>query len=413
MTNICCLGENEDFTGTGYASLMPSNTLTFQSSISVTTSGIYQLVIRYTLRSTANLSLNLRFDVDTNVQTDGACAQQILTPTVMSISGFIPGSAKHTSVNVCLNSNIEYTLTLSHPGTQSIVLIDSLVVIPVSALPALAVFNTNSSLLEDYTRECVEPRLQLDTWDDVNMRFCNPITLSLSAELYNGLQLCNCVSAGSTDDNCTFDGQCSCVSGVGGDRTCSQCMPGYHSFTAGRCSVCGCVASGSASGVCDFVSGQCDCLSLVDGDKCDMCETGAYNFTSGMGCSSCDCDIFGSSNFQCLSGGECICRPGVEGEKCEMCIDGYFGLGINGCESCNCDSRGVVVDSSSCDAVTGDCQCRTNVEGRECGVCKDGYFNLDVDNPTGCRACYCNGRSDAVCSAAMGYVEDKVCFLYY
>ena len=67
-----------------------------------------------------------------------------------------------------------------------------------------------------------------------------------------------------------------------------------------------------------------------------MCETGAYNFTSGMGCSSCECDILGSSNFQCLAGGECTCRSGVEGEKCETCRDGYFGLGINGCESSNC-----------------------------------------------------------------------------
>ena len=55
---------------------------------------------------------------------------------------------------------------------------------------------------------------------------------------------------------------------------------------------------------------------------------------------------------------------------------------------------------------TGECQCKATRRG-ETSVrsVETDYFNLDVDNPTGCRACYCNGRSDAVYSAATGYLD--------
>ena len=374
------------------------------------TSGIYQLVIRYTLRTTTGISLILRFDVrPSNIPTDSSCNQQILTPTIISISNIIPGTSLHASSDICLNSNIEYTLTVTHDSQHSSVLIDSMVLLPVSALATLAVFNTTSPLLEEYNRECVEPRKQLNTWGSVDVNFCNPITLSLSAELYNGLLLCGCYPGGSIGDNCTFDGQCSCLAGVGTDRICSICTPGYFTLIPGvGCSACGCTENGSISNVCDVANGQCDCLSFVDGDKCSECETDAYNFTSGMGCESCNCSALGSANLQCAEGGECMCRPGVEGEKCETCIDGYFGLGINGCTSCDCDINGVTADSSTCDTETGDCQCRANVEGRMCSQCREGYFNLDVANPTGCRSCYCSGRGDTVCSAATGYVQGQV-----
>ncbi|KAI6652285.1 Laminin beta/gamma [Oopsacas minuta] len=405
-------GVNQEFTGTGYASLMPLNTLTFLSPISVTKSGIYQLVIRYTLLSAAAISLSLRFDVNMlNAQPDGACIQQILTPTVLTIS-VTPGATLQSSVDVCLNSNIDYTVTITHAGTQSNILIDSLVVIPVSVLSTLAVFNTTSSLLEEYRRECIEPRKQLSTWSSINTSFCNPITLSLSAELYKGLLQCNCYAGGSTEDNCTFDGQCSCLFGVGSNRICSQCLPGYYNLTGVGCDACGCIEDGSVSNVCNFANGQCDCLSLVDGDKCGECTFGAYNFTTGQGCDLCDCNINGSSDTQCLEAGTCICRPGVGGNKCDVCRDGYYGLGSDGCESCNCDKRGVVTESSSCDTNTGECQCKNNVEGRMCGECIYGYFSLDEDNPTGCRACYCSGRNDTVCTHATGYVEDKVTTLF-
>ena len=344
-----------------------------------------------------------------NIPTDSACNQQILTTTIISISDVIPGTSLHASTDVCLNSNLEYTLTVTHGSTYSTVLIDSMVLLPVSVLATLAVFNTSSSLLEEYKRECVEPRKQLNTWASVDTNFCNPITLSLSAELYNGLLPCACYTGGAIGDNCTFEGQCSCLSGVGSDRTCSMCMPGYFSLIPGMgCSVCGCIVSGSTSKVCDFANGQCDCRSLVDGDKCSECETGAYNFTSGLGCASCNCSFLGSANFQCSEGGECACRPGVEGDKCERCIDGFYGLGINGCASCNCNINGVRVGSSTCDNGTGECQCKGNVEGRMCSVCREGYFSLDGANPTGCRACYCSGRADTMCTAAMGYVQGKV-----
>ena len=318
----------------------------------------------------------------------------------------IPGTSLQTTIEVCINRNIAYIVTLSHASTNSEILIDSLVVIPLSILPTLAVFN-NSSLLPEYSRRCIEPRKQVNTWSTIDTAFCNPITLSASSEIYNGLLPCRCVAGGSVGDNCTFEGQCSCLSGVGVDRMCSQCAPGYFGLMTGvGCSPCECGMSGSISGVCHFTSGQCDCLNLVQGQKCSGCETGAFNLTSGFGCESCGCNVLGAANFQCSDEGVCACKTGVEGEKCEGCRDGYFGLGLNGCTRCDCNVRG---ESGVCDSDNGMCQCKLNVEeGGKCDECRNGYFNLEAGNPSGCRACYCGQRADGVCDSAPGYVESEV-----
>lgn len=110
----------------------------------------------------------------------------------------------------------------------------------------------------------------------------------------------------------------------------------------------------------------------------------------------------GSRTLQCNSEGKCQCKAGVTGEKCDRCEANHFSFGPQGCKQCECDVRGSLDNTPSCDPETGLCLCKENVEGRRCRECRPGFFNLDLDNKFGCTPCFCYGHTSE-CQSAMGY----------
>ena len=75
--------------------------------------------------------------------------------------------------------------------------------------------------------------------------FCEKMTYTISAWLYDGAQSCDCDKQGSTSLNCNpKGGQCECRPGVTG-RQCDQCKPGFYGFSANGCTECKCNAEGT------------------------------------------------------------------------------------------------------------------------------------------------------------------------
>lgn len=416
MLIFLLLGVNVEFTGIGYARLTSGSILTLPQLLRVPITGTYDFIIRYTL-STSNTPISLTIVLNPRYSTtppqldSQTCMQQVTSLTAFPLNNIQAGVSMIVEYKgVCLNSQINYKIELEPASANySFIDIDSFVVIPSSPLSTLAVFNSNFTSLDTYIQNCVELRKSLSDWMRVNYSFCDPITLSASAELYSSLQPCLCNSNGSTNLLCGVNGQCHCYAGVGSDRVCSRCLPGYHSLIPNvGCSICSCNSTGSISGVCNISNGACSCLPNVGNTNCDACNNGSYNFTAGIGCTSCDCNQLGSDESQCGADGVCACKPGVTGDKCEMCLHNYYGLNMDGCYPCDCDFRGVSLELI-CDKVSGACNCKSNVVGRRCDQCTSGHINLQTANPYGCQPCYCSDRSD-VCTEARGFIQGEVCY---
>lgn len=76
--------------------------------------------------------------------------------------------------------------------------------------------------------------------------------------------------------------------------------------------------------------------------------------------------MLGSRSLQCNSDGKCQCKPGVTGDKCDRCAANHYQFGPHGCQPCNCEVKGSLENTPSCDPETGICLCKDNVEGRRC-----------------------------------------------
>ncbi|CAJ0944059.1 unnamed protein product [Ranitomeya imitator] len=246
----------------------------------------------------------------------------------------------------------------------------------------------------------------------------------------NGCQECNCDSKWSISTLCDqVTGQCACRGDIQGQR-CDSCLPGYYEFP--NCRPCRCNGN---SETCDAVTGACKgCKGFTDGTNCERCIDNYYgNPLLGQPCRPCMCPGSPTSKkyfaHSCQQNNKtmevtCNCFEGYTGKNCDECPDpdgfygnierrgrvftdfffcqcndninsessdryavGSFGFGTNGCQECNCDSKGSI--STLCDQVTGQCACRGDIQGQRCDSCLPGYYGFP-----NCRPCRCNGNSE-------------------
>uniref|UniRef100_A0A452VEN3 Laminin subunit beta 2 n=1 Tax=Ursus maritimus TaxID=29073 RepID=A0A452VEN3_URSMA len=205
-------------------------------------------------------------------------------------------------------------------------------------------------------------------------------------------------------------GACVCKHNTRG-LNCEQCQDFYHDLPwrpaedghSHACRKCEChghahschfdmaayLASGNMSG------GVCDgCQHNTAGRHCELCRPFFYRDPSkdlrDPAVCPCDCDPM----------------EHVVGSRCQQCRDGYFGLSASdpaGCRRCQCDARGTVPGTTSCDPNSGTCFCKRLVTGRGCNRCLPGHWGLSHDL-LGCRPCDCDvgGAVDPQCDEATG-----------
>ncbi|NXR69873.1 LAMB2 protein, partial [Rhadina sibilatrix] len=179
------------------------------------------------------------------------------------------------------------------------------------------------------------------------------------------------------------------------------------------------LATGNTSGaVCD------GCQHNTMGRHCHLCKPFYYkdptkDLRDPAVCRACDCDPEGSLDgglcdsaddpARGLIAGQCRCKENVAGPRCDRCKPGFFGLSTDnpqGCQRCQCDPRGTVVDGSRCDPVTGECFCKRLVTGRSCNQCLPEHWGLSHDLP-GCRPCDCDvgGARNNLCAMGTGQCQ--------
>ncbi|RMB98930.1 hypothetical protein DUI87_24475 [Hirundo rustica rustica] len=179
------------------------------------------------------------------------------------------------------------------------------------------------------------------------------------------------------------------------------------------------LATGNTSGaVCD------GCQHNTMGRRCHLCKPFYYkdptkDLRDPTVCRACDCDPEGSLDgglcdsaddpARGLIAGQCRCKEHVAGPRCDRCKPGFFGLSTDnpqGCQRCQCDPRGTVVDGSRCDPVTGECFCKRLVTGRSCNQCLPEHWGLSHDLP-GCRPCDCDvgGARNNLCAMGTGQCQ--------
>uniref|UniRef100_A0A5K3FHX5 Laminin subunit alpha-1 n=1 Tax=Mesocestoides corti TaxID=53468 RepID=A0A5K3FHX5_MESCO len=233
----------------------------------------------------------------------------------------------------------------------------------------------SNSNLHGSTANSDKPYACLNCEDNTRGQFCEACV-----EMYYGNPLlgqpCRPCDCGSMAVGCdTVTGECHCGHHTAGPR-CTECEPGSHGdpLRGEACTPCGCHPRGSRTLECDKRTGRCQCNLFYEGQRCDRCVVGRGNVDAG--CPPCNCDPLGSipqANASCDPvTGQCVCKPGVGGTlECDRCADGYYNMGINGCQSCECSNRAL---STACHPTTGQCQCGEHVIGEKCDRCRTGYY---------------------------------------
>ncbi|XP_064615951.1 laminin subunit gamma-1-like [Liolophura sinensis] len=243
-----------------------------------------------------------------------------------------------------------------------------------------------------------------------------------SCSLVNGFTVCNC--SHNTEG-----------------KDCERCLPMYNERPwkrgsylgeANECQKCECNEHAQS---CTYdpvyMRGVCDnCFHHTKGFHCQECIDGYYHNTSLPlndlnTCTLCDCEPLGVTQgsvgcSQTPDGdkpiGQCPCKPQITGRRCDVCVDGFYGLLVGDqpgeCKPCNCNTRGTVGGSTTCNKETGQCPCKPSTDGRLCSVCKPGYHGFPLDVTQECTACGCDwgGSMSEVCDAVSGECNcrDKV-----
>ncbi len=200
---------------------------------------------------------------------------------------------------------------------------------------------------------------------------------------------------------------CVCQHNTAGTH-CETCLPLFNNepwapgttTSANQCETCQC-NNHADSCVYNATTGDGVCVECTDntqGEQCEQCLSFFYNppatpINAPDSCQSCDCHMPGvRDSGECASSGAnaglCSCKTFVTGRRCNECQDTYYNLtssNSDGCTACECDSRGTVDASGSCDSTTGQCVCKANVIGLDCSACAPGHFG--IDNMEGCLPC--------------------------
>ncbi|KAF5402729.1 hypothetical protein PHET_03978, partial [Paragonimus heterotremus] len=234
----------------------------------------------------------------------------------------------------------------------------------------------------------MKPYICLDCEDNTRGRYCERCAQGYYGQPDKGIscRLCDC-DRGAVGCNETT-GQCICGYNTAGPR-CEACAEGTHGnpLIGQACRPCNCHEKGSVSLSCRAGDGQCFCNPGYEGLRCDRCTAGRGNVDAG--CPPCQCSPIGTrpeARSTCdPTTGQCACKPGVGGTlDCSKCAPGFYNLGPNGCQECECSNRAVDL---VCDPMDGRCKCGTNVVGDRCEKCKSGHF-WNVTGPN-CLPCEC------------------------
>ena len=186
---------------------------------------------------------------------------------------------------------------------------------------------------------------------------------------------------------------------------CEMCLPLFNNepwapgtiSSANQCEACEC---NNHADLCEYdapsTTGVCvGCRDNTQGVQCELCQPFFYNpqeIPQNLpdSCLTCDCYLPGvRDNGICLdNSGQCNCKTFTTGRRCDQCLSGYYNLtdsNVDGCTSCNCDSRGTVDGGIECNQISGQCFCKANVIGQDCSSCVSNHYGLE--NAEGCLSC--------------------------
>lgn len=117
-----------------------------------------------------------------------------------------------------------------------------------------------------------------------------------------------------------------------------------------------------------------NCHRNTGGKHCETCAEGYYGHPDNA-CSPCPCPEtnknFARGCYVSKTSVACYCKEGYTGDLCDRCAKGFFGYphhAEGSCESCDCNSEGIVSDE--CDELSGQCNCKPGVTGRQCNKCE-------------------------------------------